>query len=272
MSISTDYHLHTNFSSDSDTPMEEMILSGIQKGLSTMCFTEHMDYDYPVKEDAPELNFLLNTEEYLQENRLLAKKYKDKCKILFGIELGLQPHLTEKMNTLLNTYPFDFVIGSIHLIDGQDPYYPEFFNGYGEKKAYERYFEHCVENLKAFPRIDSFGHLDYIVRYGPNQNKFYSYKEYADYIDETLKLLIHNGIAMEINTGSFKYGMNVTNPNLDIIKIYRQMGGELITIGSDAHVPSYIANQFHIVKDLLQTAGYQYYTIYEQRTPKFIKL
>ena len=237
-----------------------------------MCFTEHMDYDYPPTEGATEPEFLLDTDAYLVKNKELAEKYAGKCKILFGIELGLQPHLTQRLTTLTASYPFDFVIGSAHLVDGKDPYYPEFFEAYGEKRAYEHYFEQCGEYIKAFPQIDTFGHLDYIVRYGPNQNKYYSYKEYSDYIDEILRLLIHNGIALEINTGSFKYGMNVTNPNFDIIKAYRQMGGELITVGSDAHVPEFIANKFDFVAELLTAANFQYYTEFKERKAYFVKI
>ena len=272
MSISADYHLHTSFSSDSDTPMEKMIEAGIKKGLRTMCFTEHMDYDYPVPSDKPELTFLVDTDAYLAKTREMAEKYAGKCNILFGIELGVQPHLYDDLKKLTTFYPFDFVIGSTHLIDGIDPYFPEFFESRGERWAYERYFEHCAENIKAFHELDSFGHLDYIVRYGPNQNKYYSYKEYADYIDEILKLLIYNGIALEVNTGSFKYGLNVTNPNLDIIKAYHKMGGELITVGSDAHVPDFIANKFDVVSDLLKEAGFKYYTEFKERKAMFVKL
>lgn len=272
MSISADFHLHTDFSSDSATPMEDMILSGIAKGLKTMCFTEHMDYDYPVPSDKPELTFLVDTDTYLAKTKELASKYAGKCEILFGIELGVQPHLYDDLKKLTTFYPFDFVIGSTHLIDGVDPYFPEFFESRGEKAAYERYFEYCVENIRAFPELDSFAHLDYIVRYGPNQNKYYSYKEYSDYIDEVLKLLIYNGIALEVNTGSFKYGLNVTNPNFDIIKAYHRMGGELITVGSDAHVPEFVANKFDVVSDLLSEAGFKYYTEFRERKATFVKL
>lgn len=272
MSISADYHLHTDFSSDSETPMEEMILAGIKAGLRTMCFTEHLDYDYPVPEDAPFLTFLLDTDAYLKKTKELASKYTGKCEVLFGIELGIQPHLYDDLKKITTFYPFDFVIGSTHLVDGVDPYYPDFFDGYGERRAYERYFEHCVENIKAFPQLDSFGHLDYIVRYGPNQNKYYSYKEYSDYIDEILKLLVYNGIALEVNTGSFKYGMNVTNPDFDIIKAYHKMGGELITVGSDAHVPMFVANKFDLVNELLTQAGFKYYTEFKERKATFVKL
>ena len=272
MSISADFHLHTNFSTDSKTPMEEMITSGIKKGLKTMCFTEHMDYDYPIPSDDPTFDFLVDMDAYLSKTKELAEKHSGKCEILLGIELGIQPHLYEKLEKLTTSYPFDFVIGSTHLIDGVDPYFPEFYEGRSEKAAYERYFEYCVENIQTFPKLDSFAHLDYIVRYGPNQNKYYSYKEYADYIDEILKLLIHNGIALEVNTGSFKYGMNVTNPCLDIIKVYRQMGGELITVGSDAHVPDFVANKFDLVASLLMEAGFKYYTEYRRRKASFVKL
>lgn len=267
MSISADYHLHTSFSTDSKTPMEDMISSGISKGLKTMCFTEHMDYDYPIPTD-----FLVDMEAYFAKIEELAKKYSEKCDILFGIELGIQPHLTSKLQELTNAYPFDYVIGSTHLIDGIDPYFPSFYEGRSEKACYERYFKLCVENILAFPKLDAFAHLDYIVRYGPNQNKYYSYKEYSDYIDEILKLLIHNGIALEINTGSFKYGLNVTNPNLDIIKVYRQMGGELITVGSDAHVPEFVANKFDLVSHLLTEAGFKYYTEFRDRKASFVKI
>ncbi len=272
MSISADYHLHTDFSSDSKTPMEEMIQAGIRKGLRTMCFTEHMDYDYPLMAGATEPEFLLDTDAYFVKNKELAPKYADKCDILFGIELGLQPHLTKKLANLTSSYPFDFVIGSVHQVDGMDPYYPEYFDKYEEKRGYQRYFEYGIECIKAFSDFDTLGHLDYIVRYGPNQNKYYSYKEYSDYIDEILKLLIQKGIALEVNTGSFKYGMNVTNPNLDIIKAYKNMGGELITVGSDAHVPEFIANKFDLVKELLQQVGFKYYTEFKARKARFTKL
>lgn len=272
MRISADYHLHTNFSSDSDAPMRDMIESGIQKGLRTMCFTEHLDYDYPIPPDDPELTFLLDTDAYLKENKELALQYQSRCRVLFGIELGLQPHLYEDLKKLTSAYPFDYVIGSVHQVDGFDPYYPPYFEKYGEKRGYERYFEYTIECIRAFPHVDALGHLDYIVRYGPNQNKYYGYQEYSDYIDVILHLLIDHGIALEVNTGSFKYGMDMTNPHADIIKAYRRMGGELVTVGSDAHEPAYIANQFDLVAGLLKEAGFSYYTEFKDRKATYQKL
>ena len=106
MSISADYHLHTSFSTDSKTPMEDMILAGISKGLKTMCFTEHLDYDYPVPDDDPTFNFLLDMDAYLSKTKELADKYANKCEILFGVELGIQTHLAEKIRSSYTFLPF----------------------------------------------------------------------------------------------------------------------------------------------------------------------
>ena len=134
------------------------------------------------------------------------------------------------------------------------------------------YLESIIENITVFDNLDVYGHLDYVVRYSENKDKNYSYKAFGDYIDEILKLLIYNGIALEVNTGSFKYGLNVTNPNFDIIKAYHKMGGEMITVGSDAHVPEFVANKFDVVSDLLTEAGFKYYTQFKARKATFVKL
>ena len=133
MSIQFDFHLHSSFSGDCHVPMEQMILSGIEKGLKSMCFTEHNDFDFP---DVPDENvntdtFLLNVDSYLYELLRLRDKYADQVKILFGIEIGLQKSCMKKNNILSKSYDFDFIIASSHLCMGTDPYYPSFFEGFG---------------------------------------------------------------------------------------------------------------------------------------------
>ena len=113
MPITADCHLHSSFSGDADTPMEEMILRGIQLGLTKMCFTEHNDFDYPATETDTEDMFLLSADSYLYDLLKLQEKYADKIKILFGVEIGLQPHLSEKNDTFAKAHAYDFIIGSI---------------------------------------------------------------------------------------------------------------------------------------------------------------
>ena len=138
----------------------------------------------------------------------------------------------------------------------------------GDEGAYREYFRETHRVLQECPNVDTFGHLDYVVRYGKTKNKLYSYAKYADEIDAILKCIIEKGIALEVNTAGYKT-LNFTNPHPDIIRRYRQLGGEMITIGSDGHVPEYLGYRFEGLKTLLQACGFEYYTIFKQRKAIF---
>ena len=263
-----DTHMHSQYSGDSDTPQDAMINAAIAKGLSGLCFTDHLDIDYPGQ---PEL-FLLDLPNYVSSVLAGQKNNCERIDVRLGIELGLQPHLAALYEDILNQYPFDFVIGSSHVVHGFDPYYPQFYEGRDEESCYLEYFESILENIRAFDSFDVYGHIDYVVRYGPNRNANYSYKKYSDVIDEILKLLIEKGKGIEINTGGFKYGLGHPNPTEDIITRYRELGGEIITIGADAHAPEHVAYDFEKVPTILKDSGFRYFTVFKERKPEFIKL
>lgn len=265
-----DCHMHSSFSADSDTPMEQMIKKSIALGLSGICFTEHFDPDYPPTPD--QASFPLDFASYQAAFSSLKEIYSNQISLHFGIELGLQPHLKESFDTLATEYPFDFIIGSSHVVHGKDPYYPSYYTQRSEETAYREYFESIIENLRVFSDFDVYGHLDYVVRYGPNQNKYYSYSNYKDIIDEIIKLLTEKGIGMEVNTGGFHYGLGQPNPCTDIIKRYRELGGEIITIGADAHKPEFIGYDFCKAAAILQDCGFSYYTVFDNRKPHFLPL
>ena len=265
-----DCHMHSSFSADSDTPMEVMIHRAVETGLQGITFTEHLDPDYPVTPD--NLDFSLNIPAYKEKLAELSDIYKDKIQVRFGIELGLQMHLGEYFDSLLSQTPFDFVIGSSHLVHGYDPYYPEFFEGRKEFLCYMEYFESILENLHAFSEMDVYGHIDYIVRYGPNQNKYYTYERYQDILDEILRTVIARGRGIELNTGGFHYGLGEPNPCRAVIRRYRELGGEIITVGADAHGPEKIAYDFDKAAAILADCGFKYYTVFQNRKPEFVKL
>lgn len=265
-----DCHMHSEFSSDSSTPMECMIMQAISKELKGICFTEHLDPDYPETPDG--LTFSVDLSAYMETFFSLKEKYKDKIDLRFGIELGLQPHLAEYFKELTAQYPFDFVIGSSHVVNGYDPYYPDFFQTREEEKGYREYFESILKNINSISSFDTYGHIDYIVRYGPNKNRDYSYQKYADIFDEILKQLISREIGMEINTGGYHYGLGEPNPCTDIIRRYRKLGGEIITIGADAHTPEKIGYAFDKAAQVLTACGFRYYTIFKNRKPEFVTL
>ena len=265
-----DCHMHSSFSADSDTPMEVMIHRAVETGLQGITFTEHLDPDYPVTPD--NLDFSLNIPAYKEKLAELSDIYKDKIQVRFGIELGLQMHLGEYFDSLLSQTPFDFVIGSSHLVHGYDPYYKEYFKGREESACYREYFESILENISAYDGFDVYGHIDYVVRYGPNRNREYSYGRYKDILDEILKKLISMGKGIELNTGGYHYGLGEPNPCTAVIRRYRELGGEIITIGADAHTPDKIACAFDKAASVLEACGFRYYTIFKDRKPEFISL
>ncbi len=272
MTVCADCHLHTSFSGDSTAPMEEMILKGIALGLTSMCFTEHMDMDYVYIDPKDEGIFELNTDSYLYDFIKYKENYASRIKLLFGVELGVQPSLGPRLSGYVQSYDFDFVIASSHLCNGKDPYYPYFYEGRSDEEAYREYFLSILDNLKGFDDFDVYGHLDYIVRYGKEKDKDYSYDKYKDILDKILETILEKGKGIEVNTGATGYGLRDLNPCTDILKRYRELGGEIVTLGSDAHKSADIARAFDRAAGILISCGFRYYTVFEKRRPAFYRL
>ena len=186
--ITSDFHMHTAFSTDSETPARAMIEGAIAKGLKTICITDHRDEDYPFYEEMGEHAFLLDVDAYFRELNTLREEYADRIDVRIGIELGLQPHLGKSYQELENKYPFDFVIGSVHVVKGTDPYYGEIFRENSDEKVYRETFRETLEDLKNVEAFDVLGHIDYVVRYGPTGNKNYDWTDYEEIMNEILKI------------------------------------------------------------------------------------
>lgn len=262
--ILSDFHTHSTFSTDGTDKLVEMANSAVEKGLKTICFTEHNDFDYPGGE------FLLDTDAYKNELFRVREQLSGKIEVLFGVELGLMKHLGERLREYLDGRGFDFVIGSSHLIDGKDPYFPEYFAELGQRNGVLRYFESIVENIGAFSDFDVYGHLDYAVRYSPE--KSYNPVDYREIIDEILRKIVSLGKGIEINSAGLRKGLSHANPHPFILKRFRELGGEIITVGSDAHNAADIAADFDLAESFLKDAGFEFYTVFRQRKPHFVRL
>lgn len=260
-----DCHMHTEFSDDSEAKVTDQVERAISLGMKHICITDHMDMDYPGGE------FNLDTDRYVERILQVREQYKDRISIGLGVEIGLQEHLTKRLKAYIEQYPFDFVIGSMHLVHGEDPYFGEIFKKMGDEGGYREYFRASLDNLKTEPGIQTFGHLDYVVRYGIEKAKQYSYERFSEEIDEILKLLVEKGIALEVNTAGLRM-LSFTNPHPDVIRRYRQLGGEMITIGSDGHSPEVLGYGFDQLPEYLRSCGFSYYTVFRQKKPEFHKL
>lgn len=267
-----DVHMHTEFSHDSQASPEEMIRGAMEKGLEVICFTDHYDKDN--MSWGPEDIF--DPEEYFRRLLLLREAYRGRIDVRIGIELGMQPHLAEYYNRFVPRYPFDFVIGSVHSILGEDMVYgmryDEEFQSLSDEKLYRTTLEEMLEDVKSHEEFDVLGHLDYMVRYGKEREKQYSYAKYAELIDEILRTVISKGKGIELNMAGLKYGLPFAHPHPDVLKRYRELGGEIITVGADGHKPEHIAYAFEKVSDILRDCGFRYYTEFSERKPVFLEL
>lgn len=270
--MKADFHMHTGFSADAQSKPEDMVEEAIRRGLKTICFTDHEDMDFPKMNGKENLTFELDTDAYVKKIMELKECYQGRMDIRLGVELGMQPHLGERYEKYTAAYPFDFVIGSLHALDGYDPYYPEAFEGKEDADVYRRAFQVTLENIQNIADLDVLGHIDYIVRYGKAKAEHYSYSAYEEEINAILRHLIEHGKGIELNTSGFKYGLGFCHPHPDVLKRYRELGGEIITVGSDAHKPEHIAYDFQKVNSILKDCGFKYYTEFEKRTPIFKQL
>ncbi|SDB29208.1 histidinol-phosphatase HisJ family protein [Butyrivibrio sp. INlla16] len=272
--LPADFHMHTHHSGDCDSPMEAVIEQAIRKKLPAICITEHMDMDYPDVPDGITDQFVVDTDAYYKEYTSIKDYYADTIDIYFGIELGMQPQVVDANLEYAKKYPFDFIIGSNHVCHGKDPYFASFYEGRTEKEAFTDFFESTLENINLFDDFDVLGHLDYLVRYAPNLNKNYTYKDYSDVIDEILKTLIAKGKGLDVNTKSLytEPTLGDPNPSREVLARYKELGGEIITFGSDAHKPENVGLGFETAVEIAKACGFRYYTLFAKRKGTFIKL
>jgi histidinol-phosphatase (PHP family) len=255
-----DYHMHTYFSADSEENPEQHVLQAIHKGLEEICFTDHQDFDYPG------MAFDLDIEPYYQEIQALKEKYRDQIQIKWGIEIGLDRNYKKEIDTVITSYPFDFVIGSIHVINRTEFYNPaSFFTNKTKTEAHHAFFKETLACVKEFDNFNVLGHLDYIVRYGPYKDKRIDYDKHTDMIDEILKTLITKKIGLEVNTSGYTIHKNCGFPNYDIIKRYYALGGRIITIGTDAHVSERVGAHVDTVMKEYQKIGFNEISTFTNR-------
>ena len=229
--------------------------------------------DFPVRPEEPDVDFDLDLDSYYRTYHALSEKLVPEFDLRVGVELGVMPSTTKKLNAFVQAHPeLDFIICSLHVVDGMDPYYPEYFEGKEDLSAYRHYFETLLACVKEFDNFNVCGHLDYIVRYGKTKADFFDIRDYADIFEELFQILVARGQGIEINTGSLYRGLSFPHPHTDILKMYKDAGGEIITVGSDAHHAEHIGYGFDAARDLLLSHGFRYYTTFKERKPEFHKI
>lgn len=267
-----DQHVHSKISHDGISTMKEHMVFAKNNNISELTFTEHYDDYKGLKTNLKTISIDDYREEYLNN------KDDSIVKTNFGIEIGLRPESYEKITNMVKENSFDFIIGSSHITCGKDMAYDKsFFEGLTPHQAVIKYLNEVLENIKIYKKeFDVYGHIDYVIRYiiknyGNVMTKI-NYNEFKELLDEILLSIIRSDKGIEINTSGIRYGLKTPHPNLEIIKRYKELGGKIITIGSDAHKSIDLASNFDEAYSILESAGFNEYSVYHNRVPQFVKI
>ena len=266
--IINDYHIHSEFSGDSNQDLVEIFEKAISLGLEEIAITDHLEYDIEGMTD----NWILDLDRYTKTILDYKEKYKNRLNIKLGLEMGIQPHTREYLENKISKYPLDFVIASTHAIDRYDLAFGILQQTRDKEQMQKYYFETVLDNVKKYNNFSVYGHIDFVTRYGGEKYRGLEYKKNSDIIDEILKTLILKEKGIEINTSGYRYKEDRFYPCTDIVKRYFELGGEIITIGSDSHIKDYLTMDFDVAYDFLESIGVKYICGFDKMKPVFKKI
>lgn len=285
-----DYHLHSEFSDDSTEPMEKQIEQGIRIGLAEMCFTDHVDYGIKKDWDEDSIEWREGKDEFTGEIKRTAvanvyypeyfaklyrmkKIYGNQITIKNGLEFGIQTGTVKAFEKLYQTWQdqLDFILLSMHQVDNKEFWNQAFQEGKTQQEYNERYYQEILAVQKVFKNYCCLAHLDMLVRY--DKAGRYPFDKVKDLIAEILKQAIADGKGIEINTSSFHYHLDDTTPSRDILRLYKDLGGKIVTIGSDAHETKHLGDHVDEAQRILRDEiGIPEFCTYDKMTPVFHKI
>jgi histidinol-phosphatase (PHP family) len=259
--------MHSNNSVDGADSIAEMCENAVETGLYEIAVTDHFEPESTnpgYKEYKPSV--------YWSELESARDKYRGRLKIKAGVELG-QPHLFPNTSDLLvKSHPYDYVIGSAHKFPGDTDVGELDFSSIKLDDLYDMYLKQLKE-LIVWGNFDCIGHLDLIKRYSVGcYTSRITLAAHYQLLKQVLQLVISKGKGIEINTSSLRQSIKETMPGLDVLKIYRELGGEILTIGSDAHCAADVGKGIADAVEMVRDAGFIYITVYNNRLPAWRRI
>ncbi len=261
----TDIHTHSAFSPDGISPLEEMVERAHEKSLKYFGVSEHFDFDYAAC--GLELNGehppLIGGEEYFAAARALQEEYAGKgMRLLVGGEYGFCPDkgCCERYLALTERKKPDFIVNSVHVVNGGDCYFAGYFAGKAREDVYRAYLEHIRMSLDAPYPYDIVAHIGYVSRNAPYENKLLRYDDFPALFDDILKTIVGKGKILEVNSSTRGAGTPFF-PERSILARYFELGGRRVSFGSDAHDTSRIAEGRERAVSALKELGFAALTI-----------
>lgn len=258
--------MHSVNSSDGKSTISEMCAGAIAAGLLEIAVTDHFEpslgkENYPFYKPG---NYFLD----MLKARLV---FGREIKIKYAVELG-QPHIyPEYSQKLIESYPYDYVLASAHRMRNNKDFGDIVYNESNVAFYYVKYLNE-LKSLAQWNRFDCLGHLDLVKRYASNYGIKTNITDYRERLEEILKIIIPNGKGIEVNTSGLRQSAGECLPGLELISLYRQLGGEIITVGSDAHNAEDVGKGIKEAIEIIQLAGFDYMTVYAGRQPVMVKI
>lgn len=269
----TDYHVHSDVSQDSRASMYDMVMAEAKMGIKQMCFTNHVDMchwrTYELNHDC-----VKKVPESLEKFAALKKEHPDlPIDVRLGIELGEPLFHVERAKALAAAPGLDMVMGSLHILqDYGDLWCVKFKSPEHCHEIFAAYLDELVK-MAELDFFDVMAHIGYGRRYMWQQgfDEYLSLERYGDKIEQLLRLLIDKGRGIEINCSGIRDGCGPF-PQPEILRLYRSLGGEIITVGSDAHRPEDAAKCITDGYRVLEECGFRYVATFKERKCEFIKI
>ena len=273
-----DYHVHTEFSDDSVYLMEDVVKDAIALGLEEICITDHVDYGIKLDwDDGREIQWrhgepMANVDypKYFEKIAKLKGEYKDQIVIKEGMEFGMQVHTIPQFRKLFNKYHFDFIILSCHQVEDKEFWTQDFQKGRTQEEYQTRYYQEILDVITEYKDYCVLGHLDLLKRYDMAGD--YPFEKIKPMVTKILKQVIADGKGIEINTSSHRYGLDDLMPSRNILKLYHELGGTIVTIGSDTHKSEHLGAYIEETKEEMRNIGFKYYCTYQDMKPIFHEL
>ncbi|WP_144744533.1 histidinol-phosphatase HisJ family protein [Enorma burkinafasonensis] len=275
-----DFHVHSEFSDDSTYPVREVCRDAVKRNLDEICFTDHVDYGVKPDSDHPELARVVDGipltnvdyERYFPTVEAARDEFAGDLTVRVGLELGVQAHTVERYEQLLERWGdrLDFAILSIHQVGDLEFWDGSFQEGRTQQEYNEAYYRELLSVVERFHGYSVLGHLDLIKRYDPAG--IYPFERTRDIVAAILERVIADGKGIEVNTSSFRYGLPDLQPATEILKLYRDLGGTIVTIGSDSHEPDHLGSYLRYVQRRLADMGFETFCTFEGKEPRFHEL
>ena len=266
--IQFDYHTHSSISPDASSSMKEMCISAVQKGLIEIAIADHYEFlDFGKIHTTFNPSYISHYLDTLSQCREI---FDGRLTVKYGLELGQMYLQPEYAAAVLKNHPWDYVIGSVHKLHNTDLSQFTF--------SQDNYLEIAGEYYSGLYRLaltgdfDCLGHLDLVKRHTSRYGLPDCSDVYMPAIEKILKVLIQRGKGLELNTSGFRQHPCDGYPSADILKLYHQLGGTIITVGSDSHNARDVASHFDLASKFLEECGFRHIARFTRRTPSFIPI